>query len=181
MPKVAKKHLWVAPCPSPVPADSQRRSGRITRRHGPGIEKASTPRKTLVWIDDYEPALTLYHTMFEHFGFRVLTASRGSAGLELVASHHVDAVIVDYEMPEMNGEAVATSIKRSQPDLPVIMFSGSSLIPSRVKNVVDAFCDKAGSREELLATIHRLVEQEHDRQPVPVFRSGHEQAQRTAV
>jgi DNA-binding NarL/FixJ family response regulator len=77
--------------------------------------------------------------------------------VELAASHPVDAVILDYEMPEMNGEEVATSIKKNRPELPVVMFTGSSLVPNRVKGVVDAVCDKAGSRDELLAAIRRLL------------------------
>src|SRR5439155_23208862 len=134
-------------------------------RHGqiPGpellleVEVTGPEPKTLVWIDDFQPGLTVFKAVFEGLGFRVLTASCGSLGLDLVDSNPADAVIVDYEMPEMDGEAVATSIKNSRPELPVIMFSGSSLVPSRVKNVVDAVCDKAGSRDELLAAINRVL------------------------
>jgi len=61
-----------------------------------------------VWIDDYEPGLAVYKAIFETFGFQVLTASGGRSGLDLVASQPVDAVVVDYDMPEMDGEAVAT-------------------------------------------------------------------------
>ncbi len=98
--------------------------------------------------------------------------SCGSLGLDLVDSNPADAVIVDYEMPEMDGEAVATSIKNSRPELPVIMFSGSSLVPSRVKNVVDAVCDKAGSRDELLAAINRVLGNRSNYQPRPAISVG---------
>ena len=113
--------------------------------------------KTLLWIDDYEPGLALYKAIFEGFGFRVLTASRGQKGLDLVASHHVDAVVMDYEMPEMDGEAVAASLKARRPELPVVMFTGSDSISHRARNLVDAVCDKAGSRNELLAAIRELI------------------------
>src|SRR6266480_5704102 len=114
--------------------DSYQSSGRKkVRRSG----RATRP-KTLVWIDDYEPGLPVYQALAESLGFRVLTASSGKTGLELVASHRVDAVVVDYEMPVMNGEAVAKLIKSNWPDLPVILFSGSSLLPGRVKHFVDA-------------------------------------------
>ncbi len=103
---------------------------------------SATRPKTLIWIDDYEPGLPVYQALAESLGFRVLTASSGKAGLELVASHRADAVIVDYEMPVMNGEAVAKLIKANWPELPVILFSGSSLLPGRVKHFVDAVCPK---------------------------------------
>jgi DNA-binding NtrC family response regulator len=110
-------------------------------------------RRTLLWIDDYEPGLLVYKAVFETFGFRVLTATKGSQGLKMVGSNRIDAVVTDFEMPDMDGGIIATSIKNTHPRLPVIMFSGSCGVPDRVKQVVDAFCYKSGPRERLLAAI----------------------------
>jgi len=181
--RVSRKQLWAAPISyARKRASSVATSGKrcFPARHGriPGaelrleVEVTAPEPKTLVWIDDYRPGLIVYKAVFEGLGFRVLTASSGSLGLELVDSDPVDAVIVDYEMPEMDGEAVATSIKNSRPELPVIMFSGSSLVPSRVKNVVDAVCDKAGSRDELLAAINRVLGNRSNYQPLPAISVG---------
>jgi CheY-like chemotaxis protein len=181
--RVSRKQLWAAPLPyarkraSSVATSSKRcfpaRHGRIS---GPElrleVEVTAPEPKTLVWIDDYQRGLTVYKAVFERLGFRVLTASCGKLGLELVDSNPVNAVIVDYEMPEMDGEAIATSIKNSRPELPVILFSGSSLVPSRVKNVVDAVCDKAGSRDELLAAINRVLGNRSNYQPLPAISVG---------
>ena len=112
---------------------------------------------TLLWIDDFVPGLVMYKAMFEALGFRVLTASNGADGVRLAQTNHLDAVITDYEMPEMNGEAVCLAIKTLRPGLPILLFSGSTLISARCRRVIDACCDKAGSREELLAAIHRLL------------------------
>jgi CheY-like chemotaxis protein len=146
---------------------------RRSQRDTVHLSRRSTLPKTLVWIDDYEPGLPVYQALAESLGFRVLTASSGKAGLELVASHRVDAVVVDYEMPVMNGEVVAKLIKNNWPQLPVILFSGSSLLPGRVKHVVDAVCDKAGSRDALLSAIQRvLATKDHQRPPIPAVASG---------
>jgi DNA-binding NtrC family response regulator len=110
-------------------------------------------RRTLLWIDDYEPGLLVYKAVFETFGFRVLTATKGSQGLKMVGSNRIDAVVTDFEMPEMDGGIIAASIKNTHPRLPVIMFSGSCGVPDRVKHWVDAFCYKTGPRERLLAAI----------------------------
>jgi CheY-like chemotaxis protein len=120
--------------------------------------------KTLLWVDDYEPALAMYKTLFGLSGFQVLTASSGKRALELLKKHDVDAVITDYEMPCMDGAAVAHAVKQLRPTLPVIMFSGSVDVQDRVTNVVDAFCDKAESRHKLLAVINDLVCQEMDKE-----------------
>jgi len=157
--------------PSRRQTDRYQSSGRSKVRR-PG--RATRP-KTLVWIDDYEPGLPVYQALAESLGFRVLTASSGKAGLELLVSHRVDAVVVDYEMPGMNGEAVAKLIKTNWPELPVILFSGSSLLPRRVKHVVDAVCDKAGSRDALLSAIQRVLATKDQRPPIPAVTSGHQQ------
>jgi CheY-like chemotaxis protein len=137
--------------------ETRRRMPRLAR---PECKPSSVipGKKTLVWIDDYEPGLALYKSMFESLGFRVFTASQGKLGLGLIDSEHVDAVVVDYEMPGMNGEAVTSAIKKNRPDLPVVMFSGSSGIPDRVLNLVDAYCDKAGSREQLVSAIQGVLQ-----------------------
>jgi CheY-like chemotaxis protein len=113
---------------------------------------------TLLWIDDFVPGLAMYKAMIEPLGLRVLTASSGAEGLKVALSTYLDAVITDYEMPEIDGEVVASAIKALRPGVPVMMFSGSTLIASRCRRVVDVFCDKAGSRDELLAAIHRLLQ-----------------------
>jgi len=88
----------------------------------------------------------------------VLTACSGEAGLRIAATHPIDLVVTDYEMPGMNGEGVATALKALKPDLPILLFSGSTTVSARALEVVDGCCDKAGSREELLAAIHVLLQ-----------------------
>lgn len=138
------------------------------------FEQQAYVRPTLLWIDDFEPGLILYRGMFEKLGFAVLTASSGTAALKLVAANHVDVVVTDYEMPETDGATVAASIKALNPKTPIIMFSGSTLVPLRARRVVDAFCDKAESRDKLLATIDRVLHKKHNRtlQPPPVTQAS---------
>lgn len=128
------------------------------------------PKATLLWIDDFEFGLDMYRSMFERLGYRVLTASSGEAGLQIAASHPIDLVVTDYEMPGMNGEALASALKLFRSDLPIVLYSGSTTISARMLKMVDACCDKAGSREELLASIHFLLQKKRPAflQPPPV-------------
>lgn len=138
-----------------------------TRAH----RKLTTPQpRTIVWIDDYEPGLALYKLMFESLGYRVLTASKGAAGIELAQLPEVDAVVTDYEMPELNGETVVNTLKAARPSLPIVLFSGSSQIPERLLNLVDGYCDKAESRDTLVGAIQGVL-QPHtiSRSATPVY------------
>jgi CheY-like chemotaxis protein len=156
----------------------QRSSGTVSGRRGvfgvlhgsakPCVGERKHQAKahyTLLWIDDFAPGLGMYKAMFEALGFRVLTASNGEEGVRLAQTNYLDAVVTDYEMPGMDGEAVCLAIKTLRPGLPILLFSGSTLISARCRRVVDECCDKAGSREELLAAIHRLL----DRKRPPVL------------
>jgi CheY-like chemotaxis protein len=139
-------------------------------------EQVAERRPVLLWIDDFEPGLALYQVMFERLGFSVLTASSGETGLKLAAQHPVDVVVTDFEMPGMNGEAVATAIKASKPGPPVVLFTGSTLVPQSARRAVDACCDKAGSRDQLLATLNRMLHKKRTRtlQPPPLAPASHE-------
>jgi len=120
--------------------------------------------------------------MFENLGFRVLSANSGEVGVQLAKFNPVDVVVTDYEMPGIDGVAAAASIKSLRPHTPVLLFSGSTLVPAHAHRVVDAFCDKAGPRSELLATIHSLLQRKPSRglQP-PAVAQASDLGQRTVA
>ena len=183
MPKSQRK-AWAVASPRQFSSKASRQLKQRKPIHPSSLlrPQPSPVRPTLVWIDDYEPGLAVYKAIFETFGFQVLTASGGRSGLDLVASQPVDAVVVDYDMPEMDGEAVATSIKSSRPSLPVVMFTGNTVVPGRVRGVVDAICDKAGSRDQLLATIRGLIGDSSPRKPVmPAFQADYRHEQQAVA
>jgi len=151
----------------------------IWRSHSESVAKkrpVCTGRPTLLWIDDFQPGLALYRSMFEGLGFKVLTATSGKQGVKMAAENLVDVVVTDYEMPGMNGEAVAVAIKACKPRVPVVLFSGSTLVPLSARRVIDAFCDKAGSRNQLSNTIHRVLLKKANStlQPPPIRRASDE-------
>jgi len=71
------------------------------------------PGRVVLCIDDNQDVLECEKAFLESFGYSVLTAPSGGKGLELASIHSVDVVIVDYFMPEMNGQEVAIEMRRS--------------------------------------------------------------------
>jgi CheY-like chemotaxis protein len=86
--------------------------------------------------------------MFEFMGYSVLTAESGEEALKVLRSNAVDAVVVDYQMPGMDGEETARQIRRMQEHLPIILSSGC-LLPQRVLETVNASVHKT-TRPEVL-------------------------------
>jgi CheY-like chemotaxis protein len=122
------------------------------------------PRSQIVLcIDDNQDLLDCEKAFLESFGYTVLTAPSGGKGLELASLHSVDVVVVDYFMPDMNGQDVAMEMKRLQPQAPIIMLSGTADLPEQALEWVDAFVAKDRLASQLLPAIVQLQEC-HDRQ-----------------
>ncbi len=114
-------------------------------------------RKMLLCIDDSQAVLDYERRILERSGYIVVTEVSARRGLRLATIFSFDAVLLDYQMPEMNGHQLAAEIRRLRPDTPVVMFSGSD-IPEETRQLVDAVVPKAESPSELLPTISRLCE-----------------------
>src|SRR6266436_9156730 len=105
--------------------------------------------KTLLCVDDNQSSLNICKIILEDFGYKVSTARSGREGLEVFASNVIDAVILDYQMPEMNGELVAAEMKRTNPEIPILMLSGWVSPPESALRLVDEFVSK-GERVEFM-------------------------------
>jgi CheY-like chemotaxis protein len=111
--------------------------------------------KMLLCIDDSQAILQWEKSLFEGSGYIVVTAASPRQGLSLATMSSFDAVLLDYQMPEMNGHQVALELRRIRPETPVVMFSGSQ-IPPETHKLVDAVIPKTGAVRELLPTVTRL-------------------------
>lgn len=107
-------------------------------------------------IDDNQDVLECEKSFLESFGYTVLTAASGNKGLELASTHSVDVVILDYFMPEMNGQEVAIEMRRIRPQAPIIMLSGAVDVPQQALKQVDAFIAKDRLASQLLPAIAQL-------------------------
>jgi len=128
------------------------------------VTKKRPKRQKLLWVDDSLNLLSLYKAIFESLGFEILATSSPAEALHRVGSF-ADLVILDYEMPEMNGVELASLIKNRHPSIPVILYSGSDSIRSSAHHSVDAICAKGAPREELLSTIDQLLSRTARRKP----------------
>jgi|SRR5580658_240231 CheY-like chemotaxis protein len=113
-------------------------------------------RKTILCIDDDDSMLAYHRALLERRGFTVLTAASPQQGLQIAVACAVAAVIVDYHMPEMNGQELATEIKRLRPHVPIVMVSSDEGIAECALNVVDAFVSKDEAPTRLLPVLARI-------------------------
>jgi len=82
--------------------------------------------KEILVIDDNELILSALKILLECDGFKVQTCPGAASALALAGERAFDIYIVDYQLPDMNGDAVTAAIRKMQPSAVII---GSSVEP----------------------------------------------------
>lgn len=85
---------------------------------------------TILVIDDDETILEIIQQSLKTNGFKTLTAQSGQEGLRIAAENKPDAIILDWMMPEMNGNEVLKTLKNDNAlkDIPVMMLTAKDEI-----------------------------------------------------
>jgi DNA-binding response OmpR family regulator len=113
------------------------------------MKENSNPQRILV-VDDEEPIRLLYKTELEEEGFEVLSTSKARRALELVGSEAVDLVVLDIQMPDMDGIEALQKIVGKKRNMPVII---NSAYPNFKDNfmtwIADAYVVKSPDLREL--------------------------------
>ena len=112
---------------------------------------------TILCIDDEAKGLTVRKMLLESHGYEVVTATSGREGLALFASHVVRAVVLDYAMPEMNGDEVAAALRRLDPAVKIVLYSAYVDLPEEVLRWVDAYAIKGDHPKTLVAAVQKLL------------------------
>lgn len=89
----------------------------------PGVQ-AMPARGTILAIDDDLLVRQLVKAFFEPRGLRVILAESGEAGVKAATQQKPDLVLLDMNMPGMDGLLTLKKIKAIRPNLPVIMATG---------------------------------------------------------
>lgn len=106
-------------------------------------------------IDDDLTGLALRKLLLETKGHVVLTATNGKAGIELARRVSLDAVVLDFQMPQMDGEQVARVLRQERPTLPIILLSGSGEVPAPLLSMVSEYLQKGSA--DLLDCLDRVL------------------------
>ncbi len=99
------------------------------------------PKKTILCVDSNEQSLSVRKFLLETRGYRVFTAANGPDAIELFSSTHIDLVLADLGLPQMDGNALIARLKEISSEVPMILTSSIVRAGER-SHCADAFLAK---------------------------------------
>ena len=117
---------------------------------------------TILVVDDEQQVRTITELMLAQFGFKVLTAEDGAAGLKVFSENadRIDLVVMDLTMPKLSGEQAFLEMRKQRPDARIVLTSGyneSEAVGRLSASGVTAFLQKPFELEQLLTTVRRAL------------------------
>ncbi len=116
--------------------------------------------KKILIIDD-DPTLTkMAETFLASHGYQVAVASDGEEGLQKVASFHPNLIILDVQMPKMNGYTLMFELKKipNAASIPIIVLTAKEGMAEIFKvEGVKEYLTKPLQPDVLLAHIKKLL------------------------
>ena len=111
-------------------------------------------------VDDDKNTRRLFRAVLENAGYTASTASDGAEALDLMDSEHIDLVVLDIMMPNMDGYEFTKSLREVENNLPILMVSAKQLPEDKKKGFLvgtDDYMTKPIDEEEMLLRIKALL------------------------
>ena len=120
------------------------------------------PAQTILVTDDDPDLRDILRSVLEPGGFQVIEAADGQAALALVHDKRPDLIILDCNMPRMDGLQVCAALKQDLllRHIPIIMLTGRGELTDKVHGLdtgVDDYLVKPFEPQELLARVRMVL------------------------
>jgi len=107
--------------------------------------------KRVLIVDDQEAVLLFLKDRLEQLGFIVSTAVNGKEGMHLLQEHVFHGVLLDLEMPVMDGLTMLNQLRKQTSDVPVIVMSADPTRTTMFRAI------EAGARDYLTKPISNVI------------------------
>ncbi len=111
-------------------------------------------------VEDDKNTRRLMTAVLSANGYTTLTAGNGLDAFKTMETNHVDLIVLDVMMPEMDGYTFAKELRSAGSDLPILMVSAKVLPADRIEGFrsgTDDYMTKPVDEEEMLLRIQALL------------------------
>ncbi len=129
----------------------------LSPHHNATPQSRSTAPAVVLCIDDELIGLKVRKILLERAGYTVLSALEGNEGIDIFAREPVEAVVLDYAMPGMNGAEVATRMREIKPEVPILLLSAYVGLPAEVTSLVNVYMTKGEGAPALLKRLRAML------------------------
>ncbi len=129
----------------------------------------------LLIIEDDETIGLALRTFFEKKGCGVLHVTKGGEGMETALREIPDTVILDLRLPDLHGIDVLTGIKKTSPEIPVIIMTGYGEIGEAVRAMklgAEYYFQKPIDMDELAVIVEKSLGIKQIRQEASLYRES---------
>ena len=132
---------------------------------------------SILIVDDEPNVRLVFRTALESRGYRITTADDGSAAIDILKEPGIDLVLLDLQMPVMDGMQALETLREAGSNVPVVVVTAHGSVPDAVRamklGAID-FLSKPLSPETLRRVVAEVLDRHatgpgpHDRTDAPV-------------
>ena len=122
--------------------------------------QASSGAPRVLVVDDEAMLADLLSQALRHEGWETATAKDGLDALAKASSFHPDVVILDVQMPRMDGLEALERLRARDPELPVLFLTARDAVADRVQGLragADDYVTKPFDLDEVAARVEALL------------------------
>lgn len=111
-------------------------------------------------VDDNKHTRRLFKAVLENENYTVFTAENGKDALRVMDEEHIDLVLLDIMMPEMDGYEFTKLLREENNNLPILMVSAKQLPEDKKRGFLvgtDDYMTKPVDEDEMLLRIKALL------------------------
>ncbi|SDC15934.1 response regulator transcription factor CtrA [Ruegeria marina] len=114
----------------------------------------------ILLVEDDSTTSKSIELMLTHANLNVYATDLGEEGIDLAKLYDYDLILLDINLPDMNGHEVLRQLRLARIETPILILSGVDDTESKIKGFgfgADDYLTKPFHRDELIARIHAII------------------------
>lgn len=114
----------------------------------------------ILLVEDDPTTSKSIELMLGNANLNVYATDLGEEGIDLAKLYDYDLILLDLNLPDMNGHEVLRQLRRARVETPILILSGNDDADNKIRGFgfgADDYLTKPFHREELIARIHAII------------------------
>ncbi|MCB2159611.1 MAG: response regulator, partial [Rhodobacteraceae bacterium] len=114
----------------------------------------------ILLVEDDPTTSRSIELMLTHANLNVYCTDLGEEGIDLAKLYDYDLILLDLNLPDMNGHDVLRQLRLAKVETPILILSGADDTENKIRGFgsgADDYMTKPFHREELVARIHAII------------------------